>query len=101
MSCFAQPSSVICYCCSYTETRFDASLLLLSFDCLAEKNLAALSNILKGLPENVCLAFVGDGPARKDLERQFEGQKVVFTVSLGNSKDLVQSQHASLLWILE
>ena len=76
-------------------------MLVLSLDCLAEKNLAALSDILKGLPENVCLAFVGDGPARKDLERQFKGQKVVFTVSLDKSVDLVSSQHTSLLWILE
>ena len=27
-----------------------------------------------------CLCFVGDGPARRDLERHFEGLPVYFTV---------------------
>lgn len=45
----------------------------------AEKNLHVLKEILLDLPTNVCLAFVGDGPSRKDLERHFHGMKVVFT----------------------
>lgn len=48
----------------------------------AEKNLHVLKEILLDLPTNVCLAFVGDGPSRKDLEKQFTGMKVVFTVHL-------------------
>lgn len=47
----------------------------------AEKNLHALKEILLDLPENVCLAFVGDGPSRPDLEKHFKGLKVVFMVS--------------------
>ena len=40
-----------------------------------------LKEILLDLPDNVCLAFVGDGPARQELEEHFRGLRVVFTVS--------------------
>ena len=48
----------------------------------AEKNLKVLREILHKLPSNACLAFVGDGPARKDLEQHFAGYPVHFTVRL-------------------
>lgn len=47
----------------------------------AEKNLKALKDILQRLPEGTRLCFVGDGPARAELEQHFTGQPVVFTVS--------------------
>ena len=46
----------------------------------AEKNLHALKEIMLDLPDNVCLAFVGDGPSRPSLEQHFKGMKVVFMV---------------------
>lgn len=46
----------------------------------AEKNLKVLKEILLDLPDNVCLAFVGDGPEKAELERHFKGLRVVFTV---------------------
>lgn len=45
----------------------------------AEKNLAVLKDVLLALPDNACLAFVGDGPARADLEAHFAGTRTVFT----------------------
>ena len=48
----------------------------------AEKNLEALKGILERLPSNAVLCFVGDGPSRPDLAKQFEGLPVYFTVSL-------------------
>ncbi len=47
--------------------------LLLTVSRLApEKNVGFLASVLKAFPE-ACLAIVGDGPARTDLERQFQG----------------------------
>ena len=46
----------------------------------AEKNLKVLRDILSKLPQGTRLCFVGDGPARPELERHFQGQPVVFTV---------------------
>ena len=37
----------------------------------AEKNLEVLLELLAALPANVRISFVGDGPARSDLERAF------------------------------
>ncbi len=49
----------------------------------AEKNLEALRGVLESLADTpACLCFVGDGPARRDLERHFEGLPVFFTVRL-------------------
>ncbi len=48
----------------------------------AEKNLEALKGMMEGLPSNVCLCFVGDGPSRPDLAKRFEGLPVYFTVRL-------------------
>ncbi len=46
----------------------------------AEKNLEALRGVLQSLADTpACLCFVGDGPARKDLERHFAGLPVFFT----------------------
>lgn len=43
-----------------------------------EKNLHVLRSLLDDIPE-VCLAMVGDGPARPSLEKVFAGTDAVFT----------------------
>ena len=45
----------------------------------AEKNLAVIKGIMEQVPGSR-LAFVGDGPARKELEQIFAGMPVVFMV---------------------
>ena len=42
-----------------------------------EKNLDRLQILLRSIP-NLRLAFVGDGPARAQLEQQYQGDRVVF-----------------------
>ena len=46
----------------------------------AEKNLEVLRGMLERLPSSAVLCFVGDGPARQDLAKHFEGLPVYFTV---------------------
>jgi glycosyltransferase involved in cell wall biosynthesis len=47
--------------------------VLLTVSRLApEKNVGFLADVLKAVPD-ACLAIVGDGPARGDLERRFDG----------------------------
>jgi glycosyltransferase involved in cell wall biosynthesis len=49
----------------------------------AEKNLKALKIILKELPANTRLAFVGDGPERAALQQEYADMpNVKFMVSL-------------------
>jgi glycosyltransferase involved in cell wall biosynthesis len=56
-----------------------ADRLLLYVGRLApEKNIVSLKTILDRLPD-VRLAIVGDGPARRDLEKEFAGTRTVFT----------------------
>lgn len=51
----------------------------------AEKNLEVLRGVLESLADTpACLCFVGDGPARRDLERHFAGLPVFFTVRLAD-----------------
>ena len=50
----------------------------------AEKNLKALKIILKELPANVRLAFVGDGPERAALQQEY--------ADMPNVKFMVSSQ---------
>jgi len=52
--------------------------LLLTVSRLApEKNVGFLADIMDSLPD-VCLAVVGDGPQRPELERRFAGKKARF-----------------------
>jgi glycosyltransferase involved in cell wall biosynthesis len=52
--------------------------LLLTVSRLApEKNVGFLADVLKRVPD-ACLAVVGDGPQRPDLERRFEGGQANF-----------------------
>ena len=59
----------------------------------AEKNLEILKDLLAKLPQNACLAFVGDGPARADLEAHFAGTRTHFTGML--SGDDLAAAYAS------
>lgn len=55
-----------------TGDRPDAPLLVHVGRLGAEKNLFVLRDMLQRLP-GACLAFVGDGPSRADLEAHFAG----------------------------
>lgn len=57
--------------------RPDRPLLLTVSRLAPEKNVAFLSDVLRRVP-GACLAIVGDGPQRGDLERQFDGADVQF-----------------------
>ncbi|MCI0683560.1 MAG: glycosyltransferase family 1 protein [Gemmataceae bacterium] len=52
--------------------RTDRKLLLTVSRLAPEKNVGFLAEVVKALP-GAALAIVGDGPARRDLERRFEG----------------------------
>ena len=59
-----------------------------------------LREILQKLPSQACLCFVGDGPARADLEQYFAGYPVHFTVlpaSCSLTHALLHRSLASLL----
>lgn len=60
-----------------TEGNPDAPLLLSVGRLGSEKNLTFLKGILERHP-NARLAFVGDGPAREELEEYFAGTKTYF-----------------------
>ena len=55
-----------------TNGRPERPLLLTVSRLAPEKNVAFLADVLAELPD-ACLAVVGDGPARADLERRFSG----------------------------
>jgi len=55
-----------------------AKLLLYVGRLAAEKDIGRLKPFLKEVPDTR-LAIVGDGPARRDLEREFAGTPTVFT----------------------
>lgn len=59
----------------------------------AEKNLKVLRDILLKLPTNTCLCFVGDGPARAELEEHFKGHPVHFTVCPHLERVLTVARH--------
>jgi glycosyltransferase involved in cell wall biosynthesis len=57
--------------------RTDRRLLLTVSRLAPEKNVGFLLNVLRGFPD-ACLAIVGDGPGRADLERRFQGTDTRF-----------------------
>src|SRR5207253_4845654 len=57
--------------------RSDRRLLLTVSRLAPEKNVGFLAEVLKAIPD-ACLAIVGDGPARADLERRFQGTDARF-----------------------
>jgi glycosyltransferase involved in cell wall biosynthesis len=64
--------------------------LLLTVSRLApEKNVGFLAGVLREFPE-ACLAVVGDGPQRADLEARFQGTNAVFLGYL-KGKELAQA----------
>ena len=50
-----------------------------------EKNLFFLKDIMQRLPDDVCLAVVGDGPVKSDLEEHLKDTNTVFTGALTGS----------------
>ncbi len=59
------------------DGRTDRPLLLTVSRLAPEKNVGFLVNVLKAIPD-ACLTVVGDGPARADLERRFQGTDTRF-----------------------
>ena len=59
------------------DGRTDCRLLLTVSRLAPEKNVGFLADLLKAIPD-ACLAIVGDGPARADLERRFHGTNARF-----------------------
>jgi glycosyltransferase involved in cell wall biosynthesis len=59
------------------DGRPEGPILLYAGRLSPEKNLGVLADVLDALPE-ARLAFVGDGPARGDLERQFATRNATF-----------------------
>jgi glycosyltransferase involved in cell wall biosynthesis len=57
--------------------RTDRRLLLTVSRLAPEKNVGFLADVVKALPD-ACLAIVGDGPTRADLERRFQGTDTRF-----------------------
>ncbi len=55
-----------------TNGRPDKKLLLTVSRLAPEKNVGFIADVLREIPD-ACLAIVGDGPARSDLERRFQG----------------------------
>jgi glycosyltransferase involved in cell wall biosynthesis len=60
-----------------TNGRPGRKLLLTVSRLAPEKNVGFLAHVLKQIPD-ACLAIVGDGPARADLERRFQGTDARF-----------------------
>ena len=60
-----------------TNGRPDRKLLLTVSRLAPEKNVGFLADVLRTFPD-ACLAIVGDGPARSDLERRFQGADARF-----------------------
>ena len=60
-----------------TNGRPERKLLLTVSRLAPEKNVGFLADVLKAFPD-ACLAVVGDGPARADLERRFQGTDARF-----------------------
>lgn len=64
--------------CRLSNNQPDKKLLLYIGRLAAEKDIHLIKPLLDKR-DDVCLAIVGDGPARKDLERLFKGTNTVFT----------------------
>ena len=60
-----------------TRGQVDKQLLLTVSRLAPEKNVGFLADVLDHFP-NVCLAVVGDGPQRTELERRFAGRNAHF-----------------------
>ena len=57
--------------------QIDSHLLLYVGRLSPEKQLESLRQILESIPDT-CLALVGDGPARNELEKHFAGTNTIF-----------------------
>jgi len=64
----------------------------------AEKNVGQLKELFPAIPD-MRLAIVGDGPLRRELERQFDGTATVFTGYL-EGDDLVKAYASADLFVM-
>lgn len=80
-----------------TGGQTDKTLLLFVGRLAAEKNIERIKDVLDRSPD-VCLALVGDGPFRKDLEKHFEGTHTVFTGFL-HGEELAQAYASSDVFV--
>lgn len=72
-----------------SDGEVDKKLLIFVGRLAPEKEIDSLKEILE-IRDDIRLAIVGDGPGRKDLEKIFEGENVVFTGFL-KGKELSQA----------
>lgn len=80
-----------------TAGKPDRFLLLYVGRLSAEKEVGRIRVLLQEIPD-VCLAIVGDGPERVELERHFADQDVVFTGYL-QGKDLAAAFASADLFV--
>ncbi len=80
-----------------TSGHPERPLLLYVGRLSAEKEVGRIKVLLEQIPQ-ACLAIVGDGPARADLEKQFADQAVVFTGYL-RGKDLAAAFASADLFV--
>ena len=76
----------------------DAKLLLYVGRLSAEKDIGSLRAVLEAMPE-VRLAIVGDGPVRRELEKQFAGTHTVFAGYL-QGEELAAAYAAADLFVM-
>ncbi|GAA4285519.1 glycosyltransferase family 1 protein [Brevibacterium daeguense] len=69
-----------------TDGHPEAPLLIYVGRLSKEKDLGILREVLHRAPEGTRLAFVGSGPHRDQLQREFAGTPTVFTGYLGGSE---------------
>jgi glycosyltransferase involved in cell wall biosynthesis len=75
-----------------TNGRPERKLLLTVSRLAPEKNVGFIADVLRAFPD-ACLAIVGDGPARVDLQRRFHGADARFIGYLKG--ELLASAYAS------
>ncbi len=80
-----------------TAGKTEKTLLLFVGRLASEKNIERIKDVLQRAPE-VCLALVGDGPFRKELEKHFEGTNTVFTGFL-HGDELAQAYASSDIFV--
>jgi glycosyltransferase involved in cell wall biosynthesis len=77
--------------------RPEEKILLYVGRLAREKSIGQLKAVLRGIP-GTRLAIVGDGPARKALEREFRGMQTIFTGFLGGD-DLANAYASADLFV--
>lgn len=83
-----------------TGNKPDQPVMIYAGRLSLEKNLFFLKNILERIP-NLCLAFVGDGPTRAELEHAFRGTNTVFMGMMHVSNQHLGACISILSWLLD